>query len=78
MQHQKKGVYIFSEKNKKINYNYQIEFNNLKAPIKKGEIIGKTKVYINDKLHCEINVISNENINRISYKDSLKEVVENW
>ena len=58
-------IYLTIPKRKKKTIRAVIEYDSpIKAPIFKGEKIGILKVYISDKLKKEIDVISNESINR--------------
>ena len=58
-------IYLTIPKRKKKTIKAVIEYDSpIKAPIFKGEKIGILKVYISDKLKKEIDVISNESINR--------------
>ena len=52
----------------KLNYTYKLELNkNIKAPLKKGQNVGKIKIYINDGSILTKDVIVNENVRKISF-----------
>ena len=58
-------IYFTVPKRKKNIIKAIIEYNGpIKAPIKKGEIIGKLNVYVLDELTKEIDLLSNEDIKR--------------
>ena len=61
----KKDVTILNKKtdNKK-NATYELELDKIKTPTKKGEKIGKLKVYIDNNLYEEIEVTSSEDIEK--------------
>ena len=49
-----------------------------KAPIKAGDKIGSISIIKNGVLIKEIDVVSNKDVDAISYKDSIKEIVSRW
>ncbi len=61
----REDIYLTVPKRKKSTINAVIEYNGpIKAPIKKGEKIGKLNVFIEDNLYSEYDVFSNEDIKR--------------
>lgn len=75
-----KDVTILNKKieNKK-NATYDLQLNNIKLPSKKGDSIGKLKVYIDNNLYEEIDVTSQENIEKTNiitlYNRYLKKII---
>ena len=58
-------IYFTVPKRKKNTIKAIIEYNGpIKAPIKKGEVIGKLNIYVLDELTKEIDLLSNEDIKR--------------
>ncbi len=56
------------------NVNKKVRLNDeLKAPVKKGDIIGKIEYYLNDKKIGEVNVLAKENIDKAGFMFVLKE-----
>ena len=51
---------------------------NLEAPIRKNEILGKINYYIDDSLKLSVNLIAEENIERNSLFNTFKYIVKNW
>ena len=49
---------------------------NLKLPVKKGATLGKVKIYRGDKLIGEVNLVSSRDIDKASYLQMLKRLVE--
>lgn len=49
---------------------------NLNLPIKKGTTLGKVKIYRGDKLIGEVNLVSSRDIDKASYLQMLKRLVE--
>ena len=63
------------------NSDYQINKlipKKLNAPTKKGEVVGKIQIIKNGVVIREIDVIVNENIEKLSLFDSIGKIVENW
>lgn len=72
-------VSIFSKRDEKRNVEINFEPKSIiKAPIKKGELVGKLKIYENGVLINSVGVLSNENIAEKTYFDYIKDVVNNW
>ncbi len=46
------------------NYSYEVLKNKIKAPIKKGDVVGKVNIYANDTKVNEIDLIIDEDINK--------------
>lgn len=74
-----KSSYIFCHKNEK--RAVEIEFtpiSRVKAPVKKGEVVGQLNVYENGKEIDSVNVIANENIAQKTYFDVITDIGNNW
>ena len=50
----------------------------IKAPMKKGDVVGEIIVTDNNFVIAEIPVVLTEDINKLNYKDSLVKIVDNW
>ena len=74
----KDSYYVFGRKNEKINYFYELELDKVKAPIKKGEKVGKVNIYIDNIKKAEIELVANESIRKKSYGENIKEIINNW
>ena len=48
-------------------YTYKIKMNSLSVPIKKNDLVGKIKVYENNKFITEGDLISDRNVNKLNY-----------
>ena len=73
-----KDCYIFSKRNEKEIIDSKIDLYEVKAPILKGDIVGQITVYKNGVEACKSNIIANENADKMSYFDYVKELFENW
>lgn len=61
--------------------NYGIDYNlpkNISAPIKKGEVVGKLSVVIDNQVLKEINVLAACDIDCRTYADALGEILHCW
>ena len=76
-----RDFYVLSKKGKADEYSYEIVINdNLKAPVKKGERIGKVVVKNKSSGSTveEIGLITLCDVEKITLLDSLKMIAENW
>ena len=74
-----RSVYLFSKKNEKrsVEINF-VPASKVKAPIKKGDLVGKIYVYENNiEIEC-VNVLANENVQAKTYFDVLNDIWHNW
>lgn len=71
--------YIFSEKNEKraVEIDF-VPFEQIKAPVYKGDIVGKLVIYENNTEIASINVIANEEIAEATYFDTINDIIKNW
>ena len=75
----KEDFYLFCKKHEKIALD--IDFTPtevIKAPVKKGEKIGKLYIYKDSVLIKEIDVLSNESIDKQTYFDVIKNIIDKW
>ncbi len=73
------NVCIFNKKGE--NYSVEINFepiSRVKAPIYKGEIIGKLSIYKDGLEIKSVNVLANEDVAKKTYFDNLSDILDNW
>lgn len=71
--------YIFGNKNSKDNVIVDfIPGKGVKAPLKKGDIIGKLVIYKNGEEIQTVNCLINEDVKEKTYFDCIKDVLRNW
>jgi len=74
-----KPVFIFSKKNEQRSVEINFEpIERVKAPINKGDVVGKLNVYENGVSIASVNVISEENVESMTYFDHLQDIANNW
>lgn len=72
-------VYLFTHNNKKRSVEIDFEpIEKLKAPINKGDIVGRIVIFENNIEIDSVNVLSNENISQKTYFDYIDNIIENW
>lgn len=73
------SYYLFSEKNVKRSVEFDfIPLEKVKAPICKGDLIGKLIVYENGNELTQVNVVAYEDVNRTTYFEAIKNISKNW
>ena len=74
-----KPFYLLSKKNNE--RQIEIDFNpteKIKAPVNKGDVVGKLSIYEKGELLNEINVLANETIKSQTYFDVIRNICNNW
>lgn len=67
-----------NKSSEKVNYRFKYSINEIKLPLKKGEVIGKVKVY-NDKYIKSGDLCINKDIKRLSFFDLyLKNIISTF
>lgn len=71
--------YQFSKKNEKIALNIDfVPDGHVKAPVEQGEKIGTLNIYRDNVLIKEINVLAYEKIEKQTYFDIIKNIIDQW
>lgn len=71
--------YYLAKKGENVDIKIKIDLpKNLKAPIKCNDVIGKAYLINEGVVVGEVDIISSENVEKITFKDSLDKVVENY
>lgn len=72
-------IFIFSHKNEKRNFEINFVPNEkIKAPICKGDLLGKLCIYENSKEIDSVNVLANEDVLGITYFDVINDIIGDW
>lgn len=74
-----KDFFHLTKKGDKGEYKTKVEIeDNLKAPIKKGDIVGKVFIVKDGVVVGEVNIVTKNDILKSTYKDSLKKIFDNF
>ena len=74
-----KEIFMFSKKNEQCDFEINFEpVKVAKAPIKKGDVLGKLSVFKNGLEVCSSNIVSCEEINKRDYFDVINKIILNW
>lgn len=73
------NFFVVSRKGEKSNYEMSIELNDkIKAPLASNNVVGTLKISKDGVIIREINLVVLQNINAITYGESLKEIISRW
>lgn len=73
------NFFVVSRKGEKSNYEMSIELNDkIKAPLDSNNVVGTLKISKDGVIIKEINLVVLQNINAITYGESLKEIISRW
>ena len=70
------NYYLFAKKNEKIDVDFVYNISSIKAPIKKGDVVGECIIYKDGVEINKVKILSNENINKKSYLDYLTDIIK--
>lgn len=71
--------FVLKKKGEELKYeiNFDIpEF--IKAPLKRGDVVGKILVTQNGNILKEINVVINQDVDKLTYKQSIDKIISKW
>ncbi len=72
-------IYLLAKKHEKRSIEVDVNIkNNLKAPIKKGNVLGELKVFENGIEIDSVKILANQNIEKKSYFDIIEDISDNW
>lgn len=67
------------KKGENADYGYTIEINSsIKAPVKKGDVIGRISINKNGIFIKSINIIAGQDVEKITFLESFKEITSKW
>lgn len=73
-----RNSYVFTAIDKEPELTFNVISYDVKAPIVKGQTVGKVEVYKDGVLYDEVDLVSFEDIKKAGFGDYLKDVAENW
>ncbi|MBO5713618.1 MAG: hypothetical protein J6R88_05415 [Clostridia bacterium] len=71
-------LYVFSKRNENEVVDVNVNLYAVKAPIKKGDVVGEITVYKNGLEVAKSKLLANENADKMGYFDCIKELFEKW
>lgn len=74
----KEDVFMFTQKNLKEDVTIDFTPYKVCAPVKKGDVVGKLKVFKNNVEYRSVDVISLEDLEKKTYFDYIKDIGNNW
>ena len=74
----KNDLYVFSKRNENEVVDVNVNLYAVKAPIKKGDVVGEITVYKNGLEVAKSKLLANENADKMGYFDCIKELFEKW
>ena len=75
----KEDFFVVDKKGNNSEYQCDVTINeDIFAPISKNQCVGKVIITKNGKVITEIDIVTNIDINKITYFETVKKVVENW
>lgn len=74
----KDDCFIFSERGAEADADFVVTDFGVKAPVSKGQVVGKIDVYRGGVLYKSVDVVSAEDVKRAGFGDRLKAVAEDW
>jgi D-alanyl-D-alanine carboxypeptidase (penicillin-binding protein 5/6) len=73
-----RSAFAFSKRGEKGNITTETYIHGLRAPLKKGDIVGEIVVYKDSVETDRVPLIANENIEKATYFDHFKDVANGW
>ncbi len=74
-----KPIFILTKKHEKKSFEFNFELKSkIIAPITKGDILGKLKIFENGIQIDSVNVLANEDIKQKTYFDIIQDIGSNW
>lgn len=73
-----RNSYVFSKIDDAPDITHNIVTYEIKAPISKGQVVGKVEVYKNGVLYDTVNIISTESVEKAGFIDYLKDISNKW
>ena len=73
-----RSAFVFSRSDLTPNVTKNVILSELKAPLSKGEVVGKIEIYKDGIIYDTIDVIASEDVMKADYGDNLRKTAENW
>lgn len=70
--------FVFTKKKEKVNVDFEYQLNSYKAPVKKGDKLGFVTIYKDGVEVGKVGLLSAQNVDKMNYFDTIKEIANNW
>ncbi len=70
--------YVFTGINSEPNISFNVICNPVKAPVAKGQAVGKIEIYKDGVIYETVNAISGEDVKKAGFGDNFKNISEQW
>ena len=74
----KESYYTLNKKGEQTDVSVNYVFDNVSAPLSKGDVVGKVIISQNEIVLAEIDIILANDVEAITYGDSLKDIFKHW
>ena len=76
--HPARSSYVFTASDGNPEVQRNIIAYDIKAPVKKGDVVGKIEIYKDGVLYDTVNLLASEDAEKASYGDNFKNVARDW
>ena len=76
--HPSRSCYVFTANNVTPDIERNVIVNEIKAPVKKGDTVGKIEVYKDGLLYDTVDLVAAEDAEKATYGDFFKKVAKDW
>lgn len=73
-----RSSFVFTRNDATPEITRNVIFNNVKAPVAKGECVGRIEVYKDGIIYDTVNLVAAEEVQKAGFGDNLKKVAQNW
>ncbi len=70
--------YVFTGINSEPDISFNVIYNPVKAPVAKGQAVGKIEIYKDGVIYETVNAISGEDVKKAGFGDNFKNISEQW
>lgn len=72
------SFYVLMKKGEKLDCEVEYSFNNVTAPVSKGDVVGVATVYVKGVQQGKVNLIANTSVDKMNFIDYVKQIAGKW
>ena len=72
------SFYVLMKKGEKLDCEVEYSFNNVTAPVSKGDVVGVATVYVKGVQQGTVNLIANTSVDKMNFIDYVKQIAGKW